>query len=532
MSGCCVKGSPSRLYRPTPTRLRYLVWRMEDVLLVGVDIGTSSTKGVLVDESGQIIASHTVPHGVTRPDPAWAEQDADQVWWGDFAQIARALMSQAPAGSEVAGIGVSGTCPTLVPVGHDGKPLRRGILYSIDRRALAEIDEIVSGVGEHEIVERSGNVLSTQCIAPKLLWLKRHEPEVYANTQWVLGTTGYVVWRLTGEACWDHFCAGDGGYGYYLTDCSWDIDALHKMGIDPSILPPLKWATEVVGAVTREAACETGLPEGTPVIAGTGDAAAEMVGTGVIDEGSLALLYGSTLATMSPVSRAWLHPGFILTPGLVPGSYLVSSVLGTGSALIEWIRGTLAWDGSMPDHAVLEGQAARVPAGSNGLVFIPYLTGQRSPDVRPNMSGALLGLNQGHSLGHVYRAALEGVAFALRSCLAELSSAGLLGEYEIRSAGGGSQSELWTQIVTDVCRRPQRIASGSVRAPIGSAFLAGRGVGIVDACDLRERWVGFRSAVSVCEPRADEYDHHYERFMRYVSLLAGDAGASAQQVGP
>lgn len=497
------------------------VWGMEDVPLVGVDIGTSSTKGVLVDESGQVIASHTVPHGVVRPDPAWAEQDADQVWWGGFVETARALMSQAPAGSKVAGIGVSGTCPTLVPVGRDGKPLRRGILYSIDRRALAEIDELVSDAGEREIVERSGNVLSTQCIAPKLLWLKRHEPEVYANTQWVLGTTGYVVWRLTGEACWDHFCAGDGGYGYHITDCSWDIDALHRMGIDPSILPPLKWATEVVGVVSREAARETGLPEGTPVIAGTGDAAAEMVGTGAIDEGSLALLYGSTLATMSPVPRAWIRPGFILTPGLMPGSYLVSSVLGTGSALIEWIRGTLAWGGAMPDYSILEREAIRVPAGSDGMVFIPYLTGQRSPEVRPNMSGAILGLNPGHSLGHVYRAALEGVAFALRSCLAEMSNAGLLGEYEIRAAGGGSRSELWTQIVTDVCRRPQRITSGSVRAPVGSAFLAGLGVGIVDARDLRERWVSFRETVRVCEPRADEYDHHYERFMRYVSLLAG-----------
>ncbi|MEA4882276.1 MAG: FGGY family carbohydrate kinase [Clostridia bacterium] len=498
------------------------------MLLVGVDIGTSSTKGVLVDKSGQIIASHTVPHAVARPNPAWAEQDADQVWWGDFVEIARALMSQAPAGSKVASIGVSGTCPTLVPVGHDGRPLRRGILYSIDRRALAEIDEIVSDVGEHEIVARSGNVLSTQCIAPKLLWLKRHEPEVYENTQWVLGTTSYVVWRLTGEACWDHFCAGDGGYGYQLSDCRWDIDALNRMGIDPSILPPLRWATDVVGTIHSEAARETGLPEGTPVIAGTGDAAAEMVGTGVIDEGSLALLYGSTLATMSPVSKMWVHPGFILTPGLLPGSYLVSSVLGTGSALIEWIRGVLAWDGSTPDHATLEGEAIRAPAGSDGLVFIPYLTGQRSPEVRPDMSGALLGLNQGHSLGHVYRAALEGVAFALRSSLAELSREGLLNKYEIRAAGGGSQSELWTQIVTDVCRHAQRLTSGSVRAPIGSAFLAGRAVGIVDARDLRERWVGFRSIVSVREDYANAYDHHYDRFMRYVSLLAGNAQTPKQ----
>jgi xylulokinase len=500
---------------------------MGNLLLVGVDIGTSSTKGVLVNKAGQIIASHNVPHDVNRPQPTWAEQDADRVWWGDFVTVVRTLMAQAPVGSKVAGIGVSGTCPTLVPVGRDGKPLRPGILYSIDRRALDEIDDIISDVGEPEIVERSGNVLSTQCIAPKILWLKRHEPEVYRNTQWFLGTNAYVVWRLTGEACCDHFCAGDGGYGYNLRDCKWDSDALNRMGIDPSLLPPLRWPTDVVGTVHRNAARETGLPEGAPVIAGTGDAAAEMVGTGVLDEGSLALLYGSTLATMSPVRELYVSPGFILTPGLESGSYIVSSVLGTGCALIEWIRDTLAWDGRMPDHATLEAEAELVPPGSDGLTFIPYLTGQRSPEVNPDMFGALLGLNQGHTLGHVYRAALEGVAFALRSCLSELENAGLLNEYEIRAAGGGSRSDLWTQIVTDVCHREQKLTTGSVRAPAGSAFLAGRAVDLVSVEDLQE-WVGFRKIVSVQPDTVDAYDCSFDRFMRYLRLLAQNGSATKQ----
>lgn len=489
------------------------------MLLVGVDIGTSSTKGALVDETGQIIASYSVPHSVDRPQSTWAEQDAEDVWWGEFATVVRALMSEAPAGSKVACVGVSGTCPTLVPIGHDGKPLRPGILYSIDRRALGEIDEIMSLVGEEEILERSGNVLSTQCIGPKIMWLKRYEPQVYERTQWFLGTNGYVVWRLTGVACWDHFCAGDGGYGYDLRDCKWDIDALNKMGIDPSLLPPLRWSTEVVGTVQSSVARETGLPEGTPVIAGTGDAAAEMVGTGVVDEGALALLYGSTLATMSPVRELYISPGFILTPGLESGGYLVSSVLGTGCALVEWIRSTLAWDGRMPDYATLEAEAELVQPGSDGLTIIPYLTGQRSPEVNPDMFGAVLGINQGHTLGHIYRAGLEGVAFALRSSLSELESAGLLKDYQIRAAGGGSRSRLWTQIVTDVCRHEQKLTAGSVRAPIGSAFLAGKAVGVVSPEDL-QKWVGFRGTVSVQQDVADAYDRSYDRFMRYLRMLA------------
>ncbi|NLS45677.1 MAG: sugar kinase [Firmicutes bacterium] len=486
--------------------------------LIGADIGTSSTKGALVDEFGEIIASHSVFHGVDRPFSTWAEQDAEKIWWGEFVTVVRALMSKAPEGSKIACVGVSGICPTLVPVGSNGKPLRPGIMYSIDRRALKEINEIISLVGEEEILERSGNVLSTQCISPKIIWLKRHEPEIYKRTKWFLGTNGYIVWRLTGVACWDHFCAGDGGYGYDIHDCSWDTEALDKMGIDSSLLPPLKWSTEVVGTVQGPAARETGLPMETPVIAGIGDAAAEMVGTGVVDEGSLALLYGSTLTTMSPVNKLFISPGFILTPGLEPGGYFVSSVLGTGSALVEWIREILAWDGRMPDYNTLEKAAELIEPGSGGIVVIPYLTGQRSPVVNPNMFGAIIGINQGHTLGHIYRAVLEGVAFALRLSLSQLESKGVLKDYRIRSTGGGSGSRLWTQIVTDVCRREQALTSESIRAPIGSAFLAGKAMGIVSPGDLN-KWVGFRETVNVHKDAADTYDPLFIQFRRYLNAL-------------
>lgn len=488
------------------------------LLLIGVDIGTSSTKGTLIDVTGEVIASHLVSHGVDRPHSTWAEQDADQVWWGDFVTVVRNLMSRTPTGAKIVGIGVSGTCPTLVPVGYDGNPLRPGILYSIDCRALEEINEINALVGEKEILEHSGNALTTQCIGPKILWLKRHEPEVYERTKWFLGTHGYVIWRLTGEACWDHFSAGDSGYGYHFVDCKWDIDALNKMGIDSSLLPPLRWSSEVVGTVQGNAALETGMPEGTPVIVGTGDAAAEMVSVGVLDEGSLALLYGSTLVTMSPVQKPYVSPGFILTPGLEPDSYLVSSILGTGSALVEWIRSTLAWDGSIPDHGLLEAEAKRVPPGSDGLIILPYLTGQRSPKVNLDMSGTILGIHQGHTLGHLYRAVLEGIAFALRYCLSEIESAKLLNDYNIIAAGGGSQSELWTQIVSNVCRREQKLIAGSVRAPIGSAYLAGKAMGLVSPEDF-QKWVKYRKTVSVQKDIANVYDHSYDQFIRYLSLL-------------
>jgi xylulokinase len=498
------------------------------LLIVGVDIGTSSTKGVLVDEAGRLVASHSVPHGVDRPHQGWAEQDADSVWWGDFVSVVRALLSQVPGRPDVIGVGVSGMCPTLVPVGHSGTPLRKGILYSIDRRALAEIDEIIGTLGESYVMDRSGNALSTQCIVPKMLWLKRNEPEVYRDTRWILGTSGYVVWKLTGEACWDHFCAGDGGLGYDMNCLEWDVDALTRVGVDPTMLPPLRWATEVVGKVCFDAARETGLPEGTPVVAGTGDAAAEMVGTGVIEEGATALLYGSTLSTMTPVRTPWVHPGFILTPGVKPSTYIVSSVLGIGAALLEWLRNAVSLRGvGLPDYEALEAEASSVPAGSDGLTFVPYLTGQRSPVVNPSITGALLGLTPEHRIGHIYRSALEGVALALRSCLSELERSGLLGDYELRAAGGGTRSQLWTQIVTDVCRHDQLLTATSVRAPIGAAYLAGAAAGLVSESALQHLWVTLDTLVQVRPGIADAYDASYRRFASYVKLL-GDQTLSAE----
>lgn len=497
------------------------------MLVIGVDIGTSSTKGVLVDEAGHVMASHSVPHDVDRPRPGWAEQDADSVWWGDFVKVVRALLTQLPGRRDVAGVGVSGTCPTLVPVGRDATPLRKGILYSIDRRALAEIDEVVRALGESYIMEQSGNALSTQCIAPKMLWLKRNEPEVYRHTQWMMGTNGYVVWRLTGEPCWDHFCAGDGGFGYSINRLEWDVDALAQVGVDSALLPPLRWATEVVGRVHRDAARETGLPEGTPVITGTGDAAAEMVGTGVIAEGATALLYGSTLTTMTPVRSPWAHPGFILTPGLKPSTYIVSSVLGAGAALVEWLRKAVSiGDDSRPDYDVLEAEALSVSPGSDGLTFVPYLTGQRSPALNPNITGALLGLTPEHKMGHIYRSALEGVAFALRWCLSELDASGLLEDRKLRAAGGGSRSRLWTQIVTDVCRYDQQLTTSSVRAPIGAAYLAGTAVGLLSENDLHCRWVTPDRLVQVRPDVSKAYDAPYRRFVSYVKVL-GDVALPA-----
>jgi xylulokinase len=222
---------------------------------------------------------------------------------------------------------------------------------------------------------------------------------------------------------------------------------------------------------------------------------------------------------MLPVKQPYVSDGFILTPGLEPGSYLVSSVLGTGCALVEWLRDLLGWDGRLPGYSLLEAEASLVPPGSDGLTVLPYLSGQRSPMLNLDMHGAILGMNQSHHRGHIYRAILEGLAFALRACLSELENAGLLDGYQIIAAGGGSHSKLWTQIMTNVCHREQKLLVGSVQAPVGSAYLAGKAVGVVQPQDLQE-WAKIQETVHVQRDVAVAYDGFYDRFSKYLNALA------------
>jgi xylulokinase len=444
-------------------------------LLLGVDIGTSSTKGVLTTPDGTVVATAVREHTVSRPYPGWAEHDAREVWWEGFATVTRSLLAQA-GGAPVAAVGVSGIGPCALPATAAGEPLRPAILYGVDTRSVAEIEELTARYGAEAIVERGGSPLTTQAVGPKLAWLVRNEPEVWERTRRLFMASSYLVHELTGEYVLDHHSASQCSPLYDSREHAWIGDWAQDIapGLD---LPPLLWPGEVAGTVTAEASARTGLTEGTPVIAGTIDAWAESVSVGVTEPGDVMVMYGTTMFLIEVLAERRTWPGLWGTVGVIPGTYDLAAGMATSGAVTDWLR---QLTGAAYEELVEEARAAGHGAG--GLVMLPYFAGERTPLFDPDARGLVLGLTLHHGRGHLYRAALEGTAFGVRHNLEAMRTAG--GEARrLVAVGGGTKGGLWTQIVSDVLGREQVVPSVTIGACYGDALLAARAVGLSDGAD-------------------------------------------------
>ncbi|MER7009427.1 FGGY-family carbohydrate kinase [Dactylosporangium sp. NPDC000555] len=474
-----------------------------EACLLGVDIGTSSTKGVLADPSGRVLATATRPHGVSRPRPGWVEHHPETVWWNEFVDITRELVAVAPA--PVAAVAVSGIGPCVLPTAADGRPLRPAILYGVDTRAAAEIAELTARLGERTIIRRGGNRLTSQAVGPKLLWLRRHEPEVWSATRRFFMASSFLIHRLTGEYVLDHHSASQSDPLYDLRSQAWisDLAADILPGLE---LPRLLWPTEVAGHVTAAAAALTGLAEGTPVTAGTIDAWAEAVSVGATRPGDLMLMYGTTMFLTRVVARPVVHPQLWSTTGVFPGSYCLAGGMATSGAVVEWLRGLTGG----ADHAHLTAEAATVPAGSNGLVLLPYFAGERTPLFDEKARGVVIGLTMEHQRGHLYRAVLEGTGYAVRHHLDTMAE--LLDPPGRVIAVGGGASPLWTSIVSDITGQAQRIPQQTIGASYGDAFLAGLAGGLVSHDQEWTTWAG------VTEPDPANHDVYERAYAIYREL--------------
>jgi xylulokinase len=444
-------------------------------LLLGVDIGTSSSKGVLTTPDGTVVATAVREHSVSRPHPGWAEHDAREVWWEGFAAVTRELLPH--AGDEpIAAIGVSGIGPCVLPATAEGEPLRPAILYGIDARAVAEIEELTARYGAETIVERGGSPLTTQAVGPKLAWLRRHEPRVWEHTRRLFMASSYLVHELTGEYVLDHHSASQTSPLYDSREHAWIDDWARE--IAPGLeLPPLAWPGEVVGTVTASAAARSGLAAGVPVIAGTIDAWAEAVSVGVTRPGDVMVMYGTTMFLIEVLAERRTWPGLWGTVGVTPGTYDLAAGMATSGAVTDWLR---RLTGAAYGELIEEARAAGTGAG--GLVMLPYFAGERTPLFDPDARGLVLGLTLDHGRGHLYRAALEGTAFGVRHNLEAMRSAG--GEAgRLVAVGGGTKGGLWTRIVSDVLGRAQIMPSVTIGACYGDALLAARAAGLSDGED-------------------------------------------------
>ncbi len=444
---------------------------------LGIDIGTYESKGVLVDGDGGIVAQAASPHKMLVPEPGWAEHRADEDWWHDFKAItAEILKTSGVDPAQIACIATSAIGPCMLPVDDAGAPLMNAVLYGVDTRSEKQIEALNAEIGEDRIFARCGNALTSQSVGPKILWLMEERPELFARTAKILTSTSYLTLKLTGEYVIDHYTAANFSPLYDVERCDWTLDLTPNIiGLD--LLPRLMWSTEIAGHVTAAAAAETGLAAGTPVTVGTIDAAAEAISVGVREPGDMMMMYGSTIFIIQVTENAVRDPRLWYAPWLSPGSHASMAGLATSGTLTHWFRDQFARE--LPKDtafAALAEEAAASPPGANGLLMLPYFSGERTPIHDPKAKGTFFGLNMTHTRGDLYRALLEGIAFGTAHVTETQAEIGAAAK-RILAVGGGTKNPLWLQATSDISGLPQIVCEKTVGASYGNAFLAACAVG-------------------------------------------------------
>jgi xylulokinase len=459
--------------------------------LLGIDVSTTGVKALLVAADGQVVGSANTEQPLYTPHPLWSEQDPADWWNGAIRSVRQVLADTGVNGSQVAAVGLTGQMHGLTLLDHTGQVLRPAILWN-DGRTAAQCDEMRARLGKDRLVAITGNDALTGFTAPKILWVREHEPEVYARVAHILLPKDYVRYRLTGGFAVD--CAD--GAGMILMDIkqrTWSSEVLEALHIPAEWLPQVFEGPQVTGAITAEAAQLTGLKAGTPVVGGGGDQAAGAVGVGAVQPGVVSLALGTSGVVFASTSAPFIEPQGRLHAfcHAVPGRWHLMGVMLSAAGSLRWYRDTFH---PSQDYDSLLAPAAAIPAGCEGLLFLPYLTGERTPHPDPLARGAFVGLTIRHNEAHLVRAVLEGVAFGLRDSFELMKQAGQKEIRQVRVSGGGARSLLWRQILADVLGAELVTVNTTEGAAYGSALLAGAGAGLwpdVDsACQATVRLTG------------------------------------------
>jgi xylulokinase len=459
--------------------------------LLGIDVSTTGVKALLVAADGQVVGSANTEQPLYTPHPLWSEQDPADWWNGAIRSVRQVLADTGVNGSQVAAVGLTGQMHGLTLLDHTGQVLRPAILWN-DGRTAAQCDEMRARLGKDRLVAITGNDALTGFTAPKILWVREHEPEVYARVAHILLPKDYVRYRLTGGFAVD--CAD--GAGMILMDIkqrTWSSEVLEALHIPAEWLPQVFEGPQVTGAITAEAAQLTGLKAGTPVVGGGGDQAAGAVGVGAVQPGVVSLALGTSGVVFASTSAPFIEPQGRLHAfcHAVPGRWHLMGVMLSAAGSLRWYRDTFH---PSQDYDSLLAPAAAIPAGCEGLLFLPYLTGERTPHPDPLARGAFVGLTIRHNEAHLVRAVLEGVAFGLRDSFELMKQAGQKEIRQVRVSGGGARSLLWRQILADVLGAELVTVNTTEGAAYGSALLAGVGAGLwpdVDsACQATVRLTG------------------------------------------
>ena len=485
-------------------------------LLLGIDVSTTGAKALLINAKGSVVSSATTPLTLSIPRPLWSEQNPRDWWTGVSNSIRQALKEAEAAGSAVVAVGLTGQMHGLVLLDDQGEVLRPAILWN-DQRTAAQCDEIRLRLGKERLIQTTGNDALPGFTAPKILWVQQNEPDIYARARHILLPKDYIRYRLTGEYAMDK-ADGSGTILFDLKARSWSPEVLSALDIPSDWLPPTYEGPEVTGQISEKIAAETGLEPGTPVVGGAGDQAAQAVGVGAVQPGIIALTLGTSGVVFATTEAPLVEPEGRLHAfcHAVPDRWHFMGVMLSAAGSLQWYRDTLA-PGVGFDALVNE--ARYISAGSEGLLFLPYLTGERTPYPDPLARAAWVGLTVRHTRAHMTRAVLEGVAFGIKDSFTLIQQAGLGLLKQVRISGGGAKGELWRQIMADVLGVELVTVNTSEGAAFGAALLAGVGAGVFEsvpaACETTIQITGYNTPTAATE----KYQQYYPNYRALYPAL-------------
>lgn len=480
---------------------------------LGLDIGTTSTIGILIDDTGRTLALAQRPVELVSLHPGWAEEDPEQ-WWANVAAVCHELLARSGLrAGDVAGVGVTGMLPAVVLLDGAGRPVRRSIQQS-DGRVTAEVAALRHEVDEAAFLVRTGNGINQQLVATKLRWLARHEPDALDRARSLCGAYDFIVRRLTGNPSLERNWALESGfYDLGTGDLADDLVAL--AGIDRSLLPSVRDGHEVVGGVTAGAAAQTGLAPGTPVVAGCADHVASAFVAGITAPGDCLLKFGGAGDILLATPEPRPDPRLFLDLHIVPGLFMPNGCMAASGAVLNWFVGEL---GGGRDHAALDALATSSPPGARGLVTLPYFLGEKTPLHDPSARGVLLGLGLHHRTGDLWRALLEGVVMGFRHHIEVAREIG----YPVTrlvASDGGARSAVWMQIAADALGMPVALLHGHPGSCLGAAYVAAVGVGAIHGWDAISRFVRPAGTVAPRPTHAAAYAELYESYRETYERL-------------
>jgi len=497
--------------------------------LLGIDISTTGAKALLIDERGKVLGSATSPLDLSMPRPLWSEQSPADWWDGIQKSIRQLLRSPGADPGKISAIGLTGQMHGLVLLDEAGEFLRPAILWN-DQRTGAQCDDIRRRLGKEQLIQITGNDALTGFTAPKILWVQQEEPEVWQAVRHILLPKDYIRYKLTNDFAMDR-AGGSGTLLFDLKSRTWSQDVLDALDIPRHLVPETFEGTDFTGVISEEAAQATGLIAGTPVVGGGGDQAAQAVGVGAVESGTIALTLGTSGVVFAATDRPLIEPKGRLHAfcHAVPDQWHFMGVMLSAAGSLQWYRDTLCQNTGF-DELVRE--ASGVSAGSEGLVFLPYLSGERTPYPDPLARGAWVGLTIRHGRAHMTRAVLEGVAFGINDSFGLIQQAGLGNIRQVRISGGGAKSTLWRQIMSDVLGVSLSTVNTTEGAAYGAAILAGVGVkrfdSVAQAC---EEMIEVTGQTNTNPSTASAYRESYERYRSLYPILAPEFAALSRISG-